>query len=81
MDKLAEECTESVKEVELAKITLVFKMKISKKVNAILEHCRSYYFQLSLQLTLELVPIFLIAIGTWFSLLVLSFGTYTQTTI
>ena len=59
MDKLVEECTESVEEVELAKISLVFKMKISKKTNAILEHCRSYYFQLPLQLTLELVLIFL----------------------
>ena len=61
MDKLVEECTESVEEVELAKISLVFKMKISKKTNAILEHCRSYYF-----LIIIIIFAINIGIGTYF---------------
>ena len=46
-DKLVEECTETVKEVKIAKI----------KINAVLAYCTLCCFQYSLQLMLELLLI------------------------
>ena len=61
-DKFADECTENVKEVKLGKITSAEEGKIS--INAVLVHSTLCYFQYFLQLTLELVLILLILVGT-----------------
>ena len=59
VDKLVEECTENVKEEEIAKITLT-----ENCTNAVLACCTLRYFQQSLQSTLELVLI-LFTTNTW----------------
>ena len=61
-DKFADECTENVKEVKLGKITSAEEGKIS--INAVLVHSTLCYFQYFLQLTLELMLILLILVGT-----------------
>ena len=60
-DKLVEECTENVEEVKLAKITSA---ENEKKHNVVLSCCILFDFLYFLQLTLELVLIFFIFIGT-----------------
>ena len=55
VDKLAEECTENIEETRL-------KMKIN--ISAVLARCTLFDFQYFLQLTLELVAIFFVFIGT-----------------
>ena len=60
-DKLVEECTENVEEVKLAKITSA---ENEKKHNVVLSCCILLDFLYFLQLTLELVLIFFIFIGT-----------------
>ena len=61
VDKLIEECTETVEEVKIAKIT---HLKTKTSINAVLAHCALCCFQYFLQLTLVLVLILFIFIGT-----------------
>ena len=56
-DKLVEECTETVEEVKLAKVTSA-EHEIS--INTVLARCTLFYFQYFLQLTLELLLILFI---------------------
>ena len=60
-DKLAEECTENIEETRLVEI---ISAKNENKQNAVLARCILFCFQCFLQLTLELVAIFFIFIGT-----------------
>ena len=60
-DKLVEECTETVEEVKLAKVTSA-EHEIS--INTVLARCTLFYFQYFLQLTLELIAIFFVFTGT-----------------
>ena len=53
IDKLVDECAETVEEVKLAKITLEKMLKLKISINAILARCILCYFQYFLQLTLE----------------------------
>ena len=62
VDKLIEECTETVEEVKLAKKKLQLSMK--RDIDVVLSHCTLCYFQWFLQLTLELVLILFIFIVT-----------------
>ena len=53
IDKLVDECAETVEEVKLAKITLEKMLKLKISINTILARCILCYFQYFLQLTLE----------------------------
>ena len=61
VNKLVEECTENIEETRLVEITSA---KNENKQNAVLARCTLFCFQCFLQLTLELVAIFFIFIGT-----------------
>ena len=68
VDKLVEECTENVEKVKLAKITLTEDENKYKCSSCTWYMC---YFQYFLQLTLELVLILFIFIGTQRKMLLL----------
>ena len=55
-DKLAEECTENIEETRLVEI---ISAKNENRQNAVLARCTLFCFQCFLQLTLELVAIFI----------------------
>ena len=60
VDKLAEECTKNIEETRLVEIT----SSKNKSINAVLARRTLFHFQNFLQLSLELVVIFFIFIGT-----------------
>ena len=61
VDKLIQECTESIDEVEITEVT---QAENEQKINVALAYCTSHYFQYSLQSVSALLFILLTFIGT-----------------